>query len=231
MQSSFTSTDTFICRLSTLGIISIIGEDATSYLQGKVTNNVEQLTPQQAQLGCHCDFKGKSWNVFHALGEKQHIDLLCHVQAIPVSLAEFKKYGVFSKAEFTDTTTNYQFIGISGEAPQQALEQLFGDLPQHDLNVVENEKGRVIRFDQPNEMCVLSSTSGVDGTGQIELVALSRNRTRMRVELDVKPKTLPARLLMQSARLARNTLNRRYKTRVANFAEDMEDRYVRGLRA
>jgi hypothetical protein len=92
-------------------------------------------------------------------------------------------------------------------------------------------KVELVDFDRPNCMAFTSESGGMASTFIVELVALSRNRTRMRVELDVKPKTLPARLLMQSARLARNTLNRRYKTRVANFAEDLEDRHVRGLRA
>lgn len=92
-----------------------------------------------------------------------------------------------------------------------------------DINVEMTE------YSKPNSMRFQAVSNGMEASFLIELVALSLNRTRMRVELDVKPKTLPARLLMQSARLAKNTLNRRYKKRVANFAEDLEDRHVRGL--
>lgn len=88
----------------------------------------------------------------------------------------------------------------------------------------------LIDFDRPNCMQFTSESGGMNGRFTVELVALSRARTRMRVELEIKPKTLPARLLIQSARLARNKLNKRYKTRVANFAEDLEDKHVRGIR-
>jgi|TARA_B110000908_G_scaffold171422_1_gene234116 hypothetical protein len=54
----------------------------------------------------------------------------------------------------------------------------------------------MIGFDKPNELRVLSSTSGIDGAGQIELVALSRNRTRISVEFELKPINLSARLLV-----------------------------------
>jgi hypothetical protein len=91
-------------------------------------------------------------------------------------------------------------------------------------------KVELVDYDRPNCMGFTSESGGIASSFIVELVALSRNRTRMRVELDVKPKTLPARLLMQSARLARNNLNKRYKTRVAHFAEDLEDRHVRSLR-
>lgn len=84
------------------------------------------------------------------------------------------------------------------------------------------------RFDQPNEMCVLSSTSGIDGTGQIELVALSRNSTRISVEFELKPTNLSARLLVQSLKLAKGSLTKRYKLRVAEYAKSIENRYKRG---
>lgn len=81
--------------------------------------------------------------------------------------------------------------------------------------------------DGPNQISYDVTSGGVKALFLIELVALSRKRTRMRMELDLRPKTLPARLLMQSAKLARNTLNKRYKTRIAHFAEDLEDRHKR----
>lgn len=86
-------------------------------------------------------------------------------------------------------------------------------------------------YDRPNLMSFDIGSNNIKGTFLVELVALSRNRTRVRVELDVRPQTLSSRLIMQSAKLARNTLNRRYKNRVAHFASDLEDRYKRGAKA
>lgn len=96
---------------------------------------------------------------------------------------------------------------------------------QRQFNIVLSE------YDPPTQMAYDIGSPNLKGTFLVELVALSRNRTRVRVELDVRPKTLSARLLMQSAKLARNTLNRRYKNRVSHFAADIEDRYKRGARA
>ena len=80
------------------------------------------------------------------------------------------------------------------------------------------------RFERSNEICVLSSTSGIDGTGQIELLALSRNRTRVSVVFELKPTNLSAQLLVQSLKLAKNSLTKRYKLRVAEYAKSIEDR-------
>ena len=80
------------------------------------------------------------------------------------------------------------------------------------------------RFERSNEICVLSSTSGIDGTGQIELLALSRNRTRVSVVFELKPTNLSAQLLVQSLKLAKNSLTKRYKLRVVEYAKSIEDR-------
>ena len=84
------------------------------------------------------------------------------------------------------------------------------------------------RFDQPNEVCVMSSTSGIVGAGQIELVALSRDRTRISVEFELKPTNLSARLLVQSLKLAKVSLTKRYKLRAAEYAKSIEDRHKSG---
>lgn len=89
---------------------------------------------------------------------------------------------------------------------------------------------KLVEFDRPNQMLFDVKTKNMTATFLVELVPLSRARTRMRLELDVRPQTLSARLLMQSAKLARNTLNRRYKTRIAHFASDLEERHIKGQR-
>ena len=59
----------------------------------------------------------------------------------------------------------------------------------------------------------------------MELLALSRNRTRLSVTIDLTPKSLSARLLLQSLKLAKNNLTRKFKLRVSEFAEVIEDSY------
>ncbi|MCG6885167.1 MAG: SRPBCC family protein [Silicimonas sp.] len=65
---------------------------------------------------------------------------------------------------------------------------------------------------------IQSHANGVDCLGTVDLVALSKTRTRMLVSLDLKPTTLSARILMQSMRLAKSNLSRRFKHRIGEFA-------------
>ncbi|MDF1729513.1 MAG: SRPBCC family protein [Sulfitobacter sp.] len=85
----------------------------------------------------------------------------------------------------------------------------------------------MVTYDRPNEMVVEATSPGMVGEMSFELIALSRNRTRVKAELEVKPLNLSARLLVQSLKLAKKNLTKRYKLRVAEFAKIMEERYAR----
>jgi len=83
-------------------------------------------------------------------------------------------------------------------------------------------------FDEPNRLLAQSLSGGLEGEVTVDLVALSKNRTRMAIDVEVKPKTLSARLMVQSMRLAKGRLTKRYRLKVAGFATNIEDRYKDG---
>jgi len=62
---------------------------------------------------------------------------------------------------------------------------------------------------------------------RVDLVALSRARTRLSVGLDVTPRTLAGRLMIQSMKLAKGNLSKRFRLRVADYAMDVEERNKR----
>ena len=82
----------------------------------------------------------------------------------------------------------------------------------------------VSAFDRPDSIHFTSDSQGLQGLVTLELVALSPRRTRLAIEVDLKPKTLSARLLVQSLKLAKKNLTKRFKLRVADYAKGLEDR-------
>ena len=83
-------------------------------------------------------------------------------------------------------------------------------------------------FEAPHQLELFSKVSGIEATVDIELLSLSRNRTRMNLSVDMRPKTIPARLLLQSMKLARASMVRRFRKRVAQYAQSIEERYRPG---
>ncbi|GAB3037783.1 tRNA-modifying protein YgfZ [Bowmanella dokdonensis] len=139
----------FIAPLPHLGLISVSGEDRQKYLQSQLTNDLSQISPHRVQPACHCDAKGKVWNLYQTLAREDHILLLGHLGGMARSLAELKKYGVFSRIQIEDQTN--QWIPIGGQGPTLAawLETHLGALPDMHLGWAGGPGGLVIRLDQP----------------------------------------------------------------------------------
>lgn len=85
----------------------------------------------------------------------------------------------------------------------------------------------LVEFARPGRMVFESRMTGMSGAMAVELLALSRGRTRLEMMIEMTPQSLPAKLLVQSMKLARGSLNKRYKVRVAEFAKTTEDRFQR----
>lgn len=85
----------------------------------------------------------------------------------------------------------------------------------------------MVTYERPSEIVLESTSPGMIGEMRFDLMALSRSRTRVKVELEVKPLNLSARLLVQSLKLAKKNLTRKYRLRVAEFAKGMEERYAK----
>lgn len=85
----------------------------------------------------------------------------------------------------------------------------------------------LVRFMPPNELEFHARSAGIDSDFTVELIALSVNRTRMTIGLDIRPLNLSARLLVQSLKLAKSSLTRRFKTSVSNYGKGLEERFER----
>jgi folate-binding protein YgfZ len=117
--------------LSSWGAIELTGDDRKSYLQGQVTCDVVSLEAQQSTLGAHCDAKGKAWSVFRLFHTEQGYAMFQPLSAIAQELVELKKYAIFSKVEFTQSSK--ACIGVMGEQAQTWVDEHFpsvGDVRQ-----------------------------------------------------------------------------------------------------
>ncbi len=84
----------------------------------------------------------------------------------------------------------------------------------------------VTRLVKPENLLVHSKSSGMSCDFEVKLMSLSRQRTRMIVSADIRPQTFAARVVIQSLKLAKATLSRRFETRVAGLARRIEDRFA-----
>ncbi|SLN47663.1 Polyketide cyclase / dehydrase and lipid transport [Aquimixticola soesokkakensis] len=90
---------------------------------------------------------------------------------------------------------------------------------------VREVETEVATYDPPNAFSLTFHSAGLSGVLEVDVVALSRTSTRVTVGLDVRPQTLSARLLLQSVKLAKSSVQKRFDTRISDLAATVEERY------
>lgn len=82
----------------------------------------------------------------------------------------------------------------------------------------------LVDYDPPNMLKFRAASDLLDAEIKIDLIALSAKKTRAAVDVNVAAKSLSGRLLLQTARLAKGNLNRRFASGLDRFGTFLENR-------
>lgn len=86
---------------------------------------------------------------------------------------------------------------------------------------------RIEEMTPSQRLALLIDSPTIDGIARIEVMVLSPRRSRLRVDLEVKPKTLAARLFINTMRLAKGRVQARFERSLGNLGARIKDRYER----
>ncbi len=119
-----------IIPLTTLGTLSFHGVDAKQFLQGQITSNVNDITPQQSGLSAHCNLKGRMQSLFRIFQIETPPASTYHLcmptEIIDSALLDFKKYALFSKVTI-ESAQHIVGLGLYGPT---ADARLYEHIPQ-----------------------------------------------------------------------------------------------------
>ena len=108
------------------GVIRAQGDDAVSFLQGQLTQDVAKLDASRAALAGYCSPQGSLLASFvickPAAGE---VLLLCHHSVLAATLKRLQMFVMRAKCKLTDATAELPLFGAVGDAAVA----LTGDLP------------------------------------------------------------------------------------------------------
>ena len=85
-------------------------------------------------------------------------------------------------------------------------------------------KAMVSTYEPPEQVALDIAIGGLDAVIRVDLIALSRMRTRMNLHIELMPRTITSRVLVQSLRLRRASLTQQLRRRMADFALHVEGR-------
>lgn len=84
----------------------------------------------------------------------------------------------------------------------------------------------ITRFERPAALDYFGKSHGFELSLTLQIVEPATGRARLHVTLEAKPRTLGARLLLQSAKLGRGRLEHRFEERIAAFGSALGARFA-----
>lgn len=107
------------------GLIKIAGNDASKFLQGQLTCNVDTLT-SQATLAAHCNPQGRVISLFYIFKSTDAYFLCLPRDMISIAINALKKYAVFFKVTIEPIDSLFTIIGYSQAIDTTLSEQAIG---------------------------------------------------------------------------------------------------------
>ena len=125
-----TSEGGVISDLSHGGLIAAQGADATSFLQGQLTCDVDALDISHSLLGAWCSPKGRVLTLFRLLQQRDRILMALPRSRLAPSLQRLRMFVLRARVSLEDVSDQFVRVGLYGEAAEKLLHQQFGELPQ-----------------------------------------------------------------------------------------------------
>jgi folate-binding protein YgfZ len=144
-QLSATANKSVMTDLSHRGLIEISGEDAVTFLQGQLTNDIKALNGYNSQFAGYCNAKGRLLALFFAFSVDNTIYLQVNDALTESILKRLKMFVLRSKVTLSDAS-NMIRIGVAGENAAQVLAQFYPSIPQQPFALSRHENTVITRL-------------------------------------------------------------------------------------
>jgi folate-binding protein YgfZ len=138
-----------LADLSHLSLLRLSGEDAFTFLQGQVTNDVRQLDGSNSQYAGYCTPKGRLLALFLAYAHDENLFLQLDNRIAEAIAKRLRMYVLRSKVAIEDISADTVRLGVAGKDAEAALKALFPALPAEAHAIANNEHGTLIRLPGP----------------------------------------------------------------------------------
>ena len=106
-----------VARISGLGVIRALGEQAAQFLQGQLTQDVVLLPVGSSRLAAFCNPKGRmlaSFRVYKRSADE--LLLVTSIDTLPATLKRLTMFVMRAKVKLSDASGDFAIYGAIGEA-------------------------------------------------------------------------------------------------------------------
>lgn len=135
-----------LTSLSHLGLLEISGDDAITFLQGQVTNDVKKLNGSNSQYAGYCTPKGRLLGLFLAFAHADHLHLQMPLSILEPIMKRLRMYVMRSKVVITNKSADILCFGIAGPNAESTLLSLFSQVPTLPYQLITLEDATLLRL-------------------------------------------------------------------------------------
>ena len=135
-----------VADLSHFALVEASGEDASVFLQGQLTNDIEQVSNNASQLSGYCNQKGRLLASFRIFKKQDVLSLIIPTELFDETFKRLKMYVMRSKVTFNNYSDEYVSIGISGPDAGTELEKQTGQIPTETDQVTHSGDLSIIKL-------------------------------------------------------------------------------------
>jgi folate-binding protein YgfZ len=144
-ELSVAITGNVFADLTHYGLVSVHGEDAQSFLQGQLTNDLRAVDEQHSQLSGHCNAKGRLLATFRVFRRGDSHYLCLPTEMIENLLKRLRMYVLRARVTLEDASDTFVHLGVSGSDCEEELRDFAGDIPAAMHGVCQDERQLIVR--------------------------------------------------------------------------------------
>jgi folate-binding protein YgfZ len=138
-----------LAEMDWYGVLKLTGPDRASWLQGMVTNDVQNLVPGTGCYAAHLTPQGKIVAQMHILADDDAIWLSLERASLPKLAQAFDKLLIMEDVQVEDCSEQFDILSVVGPRALAVLEAWLGEPPKLEVLYSHRlfEEGRVVLSD------------------------------------------------------------------------------------
>ncbi len=145
LEMQISTQDVLLCNSSERGLIKVNGEDAETFLQNQLTNDIRNVSESNHQASAWCSPKGRIIANFQIYKNADNFYLALSADLIPHVIKKLRMYVMMSKVVIEDVTDSVIQFTFAGKQADSLMQAILGVEISGDAEVIKQNNTSLLR--------------------------------------------------------------------------------------
>lgn len=145
LEMQISTQDVLLCNSSERGLIKVNGDDAETFLQNQLTNDIRNVTETVHQASAWCSPKGRIIATFQVFKKEGDFYLALSADLIPHVIKKLRMYVMMSKVVLEDVTDSIIHFSFAGKQADSLMQNILGIAFADDAETINQNSATLLR--------------------------------------------------------------------------------------